>query len=362
MRAQRYDASSGRFGVADAVLGALSEPLSLNRYLYCGSDPVNFADPTGHVKASVRKTISMDPRAQSGRSQMSTMWREFNQIEVGSPLSKNKTFVNLNAYVNTMKWAVQRNAQLQAKYGGAAAKAFRERDALTFAKEVLRVYCGKAARMADGRYNREVAIAYAYLCSVQGLDDEMMEYVASLLYPGYRNPDYPSYGGNCANFVSQVLHEGGYPMTEGWHSSPKIELGDRALFPLYYLLSGRVFDRTDSWSLAADQFEYFSDPANGFTSKQVIDVHKGPAASGKGAVNVGLSDLPSQLPSLGVQPGDVMYFYNKEEGVHHATVISKIEDGEIYYSGNTVNRFNHPLSLGIGNDDGVLLIRINDAT
>lgn len=56
-----------------------------------------------------------------------------------------------------------------------------------------------------------------------------------------------------------------------------------------------------------------------------------------------------------------MKLHKKEEGVHHATVISKIEVGKIYYSGNTVNRFNHPLSLGIGNDDSVLLIRINDA-
>ena len=360
MRARHYDAASGRFGSADSVLGSLAGPLSLNRYLYCGADPVNYADPTGHVKAKVKKVIPMDPQAQGGRAQIPTMWREFNQMEIRSSLSKNKTFVNLNACINTLKWTVQRNAQLRAKYGDAAAKAFRERDALTFAKEVLRIYCGKAARISDGTYNREVAIAYAYLYSIQGLDDDVMEYVASLFYPGYRNPDYPSFGGNCANFVSQVLHEGGYPMTQDWHAYPKFELKNRELFSLYYLLSGRVFDRTNSWSLASDQFEYFSNPANGFTSKQVIDIHKGTTTSGKGGIDVGLSDLPSRLSDLGIQPGDVMYFYNEEEGVHHATVISGLENGEILYSGNTVNRFDWKLSEGIKSNDGVLIVRIND--
>jgi RHS repeat-associated protein len=48
LRARYYDAESGRFGVQDSYLGQTSDPLSLNRYLYCLSDPLNLIDPSGY--------------------------------------------------------------------------------------------------------------------------------------------------------------------------------------------------------------------------------------------------------------------------------------------------------------------------
>ncbi len=48
LRARYYDTSSARFGVADTYLGNTFDPITQNRYLYCASDPVNHADPTGH--------------------------------------------------------------------------------------------------------------------------------------------------------------------------------------------------------------------------------------------------------------------------------------------------------------------------
>lgn len=95
-------------------------------------------------------------------------------------------------------------------------------------------------------------------------------------------------------------------------------------------------------------------------SRQVIDVCRGSSSSGKREVNIGYSDLASKLSSLGVRPGDAMYFYNEEEGVHHATVISKVDDNTIYYSGNTVNRFDQDIDDVIDNESGVLIVRIND--
>ena len=53
LRARYYDTKSGRFGVQDSYLGQLADPLSLNRYLYCLSDPLNLIDPSGHWGASV---------------------------------------------------------------------------------------------------------------------------------------------------------------------------------------------------------------------------------------------------------------------------------------------------------------------
>jgi len=42
-----YDPSLGRFLQEDPVLGSLSEPLTLNRWVYCANDPVNRMDPSG---------------------------------------------------------------------------------------------------------------------------------------------------------------------------------------------------------------------------------------------------------------------------------------------------------------------------
>ena len=42
-----YDPSLGRFLQEDPVLGSLSEPLTLNRWVYCAHDPVNRMDPSG---------------------------------------------------------------------------------------------------------------------------------------------------------------------------------------------------------------------------------------------------------------------------------------------------------------------------
>lgn len=48
LRARYYQVAEGVFGVCDTVLGALVNPLSLNRYLYAEGNPVMKADPTGH--------------------------------------------------------------------------------------------------------------------------------------------------------------------------------------------------------------------------------------------------------------------------------------------------------------------------
>ena len=53
LRARYYDTESGRFGVQDSYLGQTSDPLTLNRYLYCLSDPLSLIDPSGRWGASV---------------------------------------------------------------------------------------------------------------------------------------------------------------------------------------------------------------------------------------------------------------------------------------------------------------------
>ncbi|MBB5872028.1 RHS repeat-associated protein [Allocatelliglobosispora scoriae] len=43
-----YDPSSGRFSARDSIVGSLSAPVTLNRYLYANGNPVSYTDPDGH--------------------------------------------------------------------------------------------------------------------------------------------------------------------------------------------------------------------------------------------------------------------------------------------------------------------------
>ena len=47
LRARFYEPEMNRFGQKDLLRGSIADGISLNRYLYCQSDPVNFADYNG---------------------------------------------------------------------------------------------------------------------------------------------------------------------------------------------------------------------------------------------------------------------------------------------------------------------------
>lgn len=47
-RARYLNTTTGRFWSMDSAEGSLGDPLSLHKYTYAGSDPVNKVDPTGH--------------------------------------------------------------------------------------------------------------------------------------------------------------------------------------------------------------------------------------------------------------------------------------------------------------------------
>ena len=48
LRARYLNVATGRFWTRDAVAGRIDDPQTLHRYLYCGGDPINRADPSGH--------------------------------------------------------------------------------------------------------------------------------------------------------------------------------------------------------------------------------------------------------------------------------------------------------------------------
>ncbi len=53
MRTRYYNPGIGRFQTMDGFPGILSDPNSLNKYVYGGNDPVNKIDPSGEFGISV---------------------------------------------------------------------------------------------------------------------------------------------------------------------------------------------------------------------------------------------------------------------------------------------------------------------
>ena len=61
LRARYYNPVVGRFITEDSYTGDIDDPLSLNLYTYCSSDPLNFFDPSGHWN---QNDSSLSARAQ----------------------------------------------------------------------------------------------------------------------------------------------------------------------------------------------------------------------------------------------------------------------------------------------------------
>ena len=47
LRARYYDPKIGRFTSLDVQQGNISDPLDMNRYVYCRNNPTKYIDPTG---------------------------------------------------------------------------------------------------------------------------------------------------------------------------------------------------------------------------------------------------------------------------------------------------------------------------
>ena len=160
-----------------------------------------------------------------------------------------------------------------------------------------------------------------------------------------RNPEYKSHTFNCANFVSQCMYAGGVPENDKWRSDYedyKVSnfAGD----------TERYWEETPAWINANKQYEYFSDEKNGYINGDVIVINKYDE----------ISEAAKNKTDV-IQPGDLLDFDFDGDGmIDHATMISKVENGQIYYTGNTVRRFNKLLKDSYEDGNVLYIVRIND--
>ena len=207
----------------------------------------------------------------------------------------------------------------------------------------LYVYCrNNPVNLIDptGNYDRDAAVQYALKW-----------------YDGTNSPTYErfdtvwsfisSYGrmrGDCANFVSQCLVAGGLTMNSSWHYYTKtVEEwhGNNSV-------QKQERDMTAPWAGANAQYQFFSSDWAGYISAPVLQIWS-------------VEGMKYNIKYNNIQPGDLMFFASKSDRiVHHSTIITKVDNNDIYYSAHTDPRRDEALSNGHLNSEMVFIVRIRD--
>lgn len=175
-----------------------------------------------------------------------------------------------------------------------------------------------------GKYDREGAVAYAdkYAGAAWGSGNNY-EY-----NPKYR--DYNGIGGDCTNFVSQVLHEGGgLPMDNVWHFNGK--------------------DSSTAWAQAPALFNYliYSGKGKLITKGYYLDLIKPTDQHPQGVIR-------------SLEKGDLICYEEKGEIVHFGVVTGFDSMGIPVVNTHTSDRYHVPFDLGWDKRVIYRFIHIND--
>ena len=204
----------------------------------------------------------------------------------------------------------------------------------------------------SGEYCREAAVEYARRWAGEiDLDNTgtSIDYAVDYFFnSGLRNGAFYNYSTNCANFVSQCILAGGLEMTEEWHTNPTSRAG------FVERQKGNQFTFSDTgpaWRLANNQCDYFKEQYNNL---EIIN---------KKSTGEDAQEIKKAIRNHQIQPGDLLYFThidkNGNEIVNHATIITSVDDENIYYAGNSISRFDQPLSTTLASDEYVRVVIIH---
>ena len=106
LRARWYEPAMMRFNQRDILRGDQSAGISLNRYLYCENDPVNFVDPSGKTLAELwNKAKAAVSNGVSAAKKVATAAYNAGKTLVSSAVQQVATVVKpvVNKVVNTVK-------------------------------------------------------------------------------------------------------------------------------------------------------------------------------------------------------------------------------------------------------------------
>lgn len=184
-----------------------------------------------------------------------------------------------------------------------------------------------AKQQVQKRYNREKAVHYANKYAGFPFNEDKL----GVYNRKYR--DFNDYGGDCTNFVSQVLGDkeegGGLPMTDDW-----------------YYRNGK---HSKSWA-HTDSFLNFLKTSGYAEFIKVGLFHE--------VTNPG-SDFPNGAINK-LQPGDLIGYEKNNDIVHFSVVVGKNSQGYPVVNSHTANRFHVPWDLGWDKNTKFWLIHIKD--
>ena len=87
MNARFYQPATGRFLSQDTYTGNAYDPWTQNLYSYCGNNPLNYVDPTGHILEAIRNEITDLKNERSARIRLTEYYRtNRNNYEKGSSM------------------------------------------------------------------------------------------------------------------------------------------------------------------------------------------------------------------------------------------------------------------------------------
>ncbi len=135
LRSRYYNSQTGSFLTEDTYSGSILEPLSQNRYIYTGNNPVNLADPGGHawisgtaakVAAAAKKTTSKPGAVKSGaatavkNATKKAVTSTKNTVSTSSQKSKGSSKQNLSKGVKTASTKQQKIVTTSSKSSGSS--------------------------------------------------------------------------------------------------------------------------------------------------------------------------------------------------------------------------------------------------
>ena len=166
-------------------------------------------------------------------------------------------------------------------------------------------------------YDVNKAVAYADEWTKNGIDSSKVH-----------NSKYYYYNGaNCANFVSQCIHEGGVPQDSVWNANSK--------------------GSSETWRQTHKLLNYLKGTLNG--TLYVTNNHKSDVLTGQGTFDISTMN-PQTLSNSVVEKGMLLWMDGKVNGTtqkaRHVVICVGKNGNTPLFDGNTNDRFHSPLSVG----------------
>lgn len=183
--------------------------------------------------------------------------------------------------------------------------------------------------------------------------DAAIDYAREWYYKN--NWEYYNYKSDCANFVSQCLYAGGFSMNDTWHSYQYeiegfCERNFKEILACFHQRGNNIaytWDVSDAWSTVHAQYDYFIDDV--FSYKLVTITSN--------------DDISECIRKNIIEVGDLVYFDHENDGpCEHAAIVSKIENGMIYYAAHTSSRYDYEISNYLEADEkrAIKIIRLRE--